>query len=438
MTYLLGFSLIVVAHLASVWICYWLSLLIHEAGHAMAAWLAGEKPRRILIGTEDRLVVILRIFRIPVIIRAWAVDGMVILQRPVSRRWKRVWISAGGPLAGLVAAAAGLGLYFILPDVHAFPQRLLGILLPWFTLWNLWGALRNILPFEAPNRHFGILLSDGLQIIREFYPDWKPARSRPINAASAETSGEAGVRTDPAVLAKLETALLAEDWACAQTLITENRAENPSDVMWIAMELRYRFLSGDDVGVLNLLEDSAVIPAGHEWKPAVVTTELLCRARLGQADSWRSILDVLPRLLPEPNDQVRTLKELSTFAVVEKLTDLCAALLPRVQHFGGDPPGGLSLQAQLGGLLAESGSWEAAGPLLEEGFKQSTALTDPGFSAMLLGEMALKAGRHRDAARWARMAINLDDWKPVVKRAEAVLEAAGVKARGAKGKVQKD
>ena len=168
------------------WICQPAALLVHEAGHVLAGLLVGRKPRRILCGLDGKFLGHFRCFGVPVIFTGWPGQASVRFHR-LERSVASLWIVAAGPLAGILAAAVGIWLYFPWKGQAAFsllPRTVPGIWMMAFAGWNAWMSFHNLRAFEIPSKVYGKLASDGLQIRRHFRPGWMP---RP--AATTEERG---------------------------------------------------------------------------------------------------------------------------------------------------------------------------------------------------------------------------------------------------------
>lgn len=134
----------------------WLTLLLHESGHAMAAALSGSTVVCVHLGPLE--------FRAQR--RGWRmrwgkglrglgglVQSIPAVERPVRRQM--VATIAGGPLANIAVAVACLAAWQAIGD-PCIVAVLLGV-----GAYNLAGAVANLLPV-AP----GVWASDGLQLLR--------------------------------------------------------------------------------------------------------------------------------------------------------------------------------------------------------------------------------------------------------------------------------
>lgn len=140
-------------------------LVIHEAGHALMAWLVGWRVERIAIGS-GRVRLERRILGVPIEFRTLPLSGYVI-PRPRDLRapqLKHCLIFAAGPGIELLLVA--------LVALLTTPDRLLSasghpgmIALQAFCVAALLGAGFNLIPFPHANGKGGISWSDGLGMI---------------------------------------------------------------------------------------------------------------------------------------------------------------------------------------------------------------------------------------------------------------------------------
>ncbi len=91
-----------------MFIVFWLPLLVlHEAGHAVAAWLVGWHVGRVVIGWGN-LAWVGRVGTAVVELRLYAVEGFaaVVPNSLSGVRWKDAFVTLAGPASGMLLAAA--------------------------------------------------------------------------------------------------------------------------------------------------------------------------------------------------------------------------------------------------------------------------------------------------------------------------------------------
>lgn len=154
-------------------------LVIHEAGHALMAWLVGWRVERIAIGS-GRVRLERQIFGVPVEFRTLPLSGYVV-PRPRDLRAPQ--------LKQCLIFAAGPGIELLLVAILALlvgPDRLLSesghsgmIALQTFCVAAVFGAVFNLIPFPHSNGKGGVSWSDGLGMIlcwrtsTETYRQWR-------------------------------------------------------------------------------------------------------------------------------------------------------------------------------------------------------------------------------------------------------------------------
>lgn len=150
---------------AAAYTMAWLSIGLHEAGHLLAAWSSGVGVSAFSIGGGARSAVRRVTFaRRPIFLLfgPFASEGLTVLSvhNTFALRWRLLWISLGGPLANLLAAAY---LYWaVLPDLST--ASFLGQLVLVTALVNAYEGISNLLPsvHETPA---GQQASDGASIL---------------------------------------------------------------------------------------------------------------------------------------------------------------------------------------------------------------------------------------------------------------------------------
>lgn len=279
---------------------FFVSILVHELGHAIVA-------RRFGIGTTT--------------IELWGLGGFARLERDARTPKAEGWIAAAGPLASTAVGVVGLGVAYLL-DRLALPAEVVAVA-GWLGLINLVLAVFNLLP-GAP--------LDGGRIVRAVR--WAQHGSRYRAMREAGTAGRvigwglAGVGVAMvmngrpgiwilltgvfvAVNARAEINLAALGDRLGGLTVGEltwyGVAETDADMDADSMIWQRQRLGGagavavrtDDgqLGGLVLEEQLWAVPSEH--RPWVMLTSLMMPfSRLAQADPDDELAMVLPRLNP--------------------------------------------------------------------------------------------------------------------------------------------
>jgi Zn-dependent protease len=105
-----------------VWVaCVFLSILVHELGHALTAQAFGNRPSILLYGF-----------------------GGLAFHQHLPQRWQRIAVILAGPAAGFLLAAAVYALTFAMPQLWAVDY--LGVALAFLLGINIVWGLINLLP----------------------------------------------------------------------------------------------------------------------------------------------------------------------------------------------------------------------------------------------------------------------------------------------------
>lgn len=153
----------------------WMSVVIHELGHACMARWTGMTLLRMAWGRID-ILFLRRGIKLRWAPRASGRLGYVYAAPPVGMRLGRrlIWLLAGGALANGLAAL----ITFVLALAAGVDESALGASLMAFTVLNVGLAVANLLPYERP------AASDGLQILQVLRAD-KHALPDPITRTIA-------------------------------------------------------------------------------------------------------------------------------------------------------------------------------------------------------------------------------------------------------------
>ncbi len=279
---------------------FFVSILVHELGHALVA-------RRFGIATTT--------------IELWGLGGFARLERDARTPKAEGWIAAAGPLASTAIGAVGLGLAYV-GDRLAVPDEVVAVA-GWLGLINLVLAVFNLLP-GAP--------LDGGRIVRAVRWAQHGSRYRAMREAGAAGRvigwGLAGVGLARvlngrpgswilltgvfiAVNARAEINLAAVGDRLGGLKVGEltwyGVAETGADMDADSMIWQRQRLGGagavavrtDDgeLGGLVLEEQLWAVPSEH--RPWVMLTSLMMPfSRLAQADPDDELAMVLPRLNP--------------------------------------------------------------------------------------------------------------------------------------------
>lgn len=153
----------------------WISVVVHEVGHACMARWTGMTLLRMAWGRID-ILFLRRGFKLRWAPRTSGRLGYVYAAPPVGMRLgaRLLWVLAGGALANGVAAL----LAFVLALAAGVDESALGASLMAFAVLNVCLAVANLLPYERP------AISDGLQILQVLRAD-KHALPDPITRTIA-------------------------------------------------------------------------------------------------------------------------------------------------------------------------------------------------------------------------------------------------------------
>jgi membrane-associated protease RseP (regulator of RpoE activity) len=111
------------------WFLFWMaavlvSVLVHELGHVLAGRLFGMRGRVVLYG----------------------LGGLTLGVDDLPRRWQRIVVLLGGPLAGFLVVAGVWGLTFLPPATDPNVAIAIGLDEVWLLKINLYWALLNLVP----------------------------------------------------------------------------------------------------------------------------------------------------------------------------------------------------------------------------------------------------------------------------------------------------
>lgn len=112
------------------WFAFWMaaalvSVLVHEMGHVLVGRLFGMRGQVVLYG----------------------LGGLTLGVDDLARRWQRILVLLGGPLAGALVVAGVWGITFLpLPDLTDEARRMVGNGLVMLSLINCTWTLLNLLP----------------------------------------------------------------------------------------------------------------------------------------------------------------------------------------------------------------------------------------------------------------------------------------------------
>jgi hypothetical protein len=145
-----------------------LAVLVHEAGHALAALLLTPDAVDLHVGDRGTGVAV-RIGRLRATLRPWACGqtaGHVVFRPPALGRYAAV--AAAGPAASLAGALVGA-----LIEVRLSPASAAGQLVGAFTASSAFGVL-NLLPLRGKGlRSDGAQLLDVWRLARRPVPTWR-------------------------------------------------------------------------------------------------------------------------------------------------------------------------------------------------------------------------------------------------------------------------
>ncbi len=150
-------------------VVFWMPLLIlHEFGHAVAAWLLGWRVRRIVLGM-GQLLACFHVGKTPVDLRLVLTTGYMIPQPRRIRlpQLESALISFAGPGVELLLVAAIVG-WIGLEPMTTLTDHYGMIALQSLCVAALAGAIINLFPHSAAQPNGQVSASDGLGILRSF------------------------------------------------------------------------------------------------------------------------------------------------------------------------------------------------------------------------------------------------------------------------------
>ncbi|WP_226658469.1 site-2 protease family protein [Guptibacillus hwajinpoensis] len=125
-----------------------ISLLLHEAGHTLAANIFTSASVKLHLGLGPRILT-WRHSRGEVAVNAFYFIGAMTISAPPEKAYGKIAIAIAGPLVNLIIAA----LTFLYPFQSSITV--------WILFFNLWVGITNLIPFKLLGKE-----SDGWTIVK--------------------------------------------------------------------------------------------------------------------------------------------------------------------------------------------------------------------------------------------------------------------------------
>lgn len=464
-----------------------LSLVIHEAGHALAGVACGRTPRRVLLGIRGRFRGSFAIGRIPVVVRGWPTGGQT-QYRGAMPGARGVWTLLAGPLANLLAALAGWGL----DQAVGSSTRFVGgpgsvrFWLSFFVMTNLCAFLRNLMPYQVA-AGAQVMSSDGWQLMTRFQSRpslslektsrakaaapgvlartvallstllagamlvWMlmeqdaPARERYLGFpppmvilfipailqfyGSWKVAKHSFPVRDPAAFIEesfrieLSEAWLGNDWPAAVALFSRKPGAI-SGPGWQFLEAFAYLANGDFAEALELSRGADDPDRSPAAGEVLSGIQISALSALGKTEEAAALLSSQMSTARGETRQY-ILDESATFALKIRNQTLAEECLPHLRQFCQANPGIITMRGTLGSILAELGMAEEARPILLQVLKTTDSLEDVGIVSAFLAEIALSQSEKSEARRHATRALRVCDAAWVRERAARAIPGSG-------------
>ena len=345
----------------------WVSIIIHEMGHVVGAWITRCRIFEVKFGTEPRFVKWIGGTRLRI---SWFPYGAYVRAMPRDTRWYRtrtIFFTALGPIFSLGYLAALFWLCSRVQSLNTVELQPVNNAIYLLVILELVGLSGILLPrkVQIEGTECG---NDALQI-------WQTIKA----------PGPDRIQHD-----------FQFGYAQFRFLSAEGKTRKAG--LWARKLAR---LSTDNMSLTEQHAMAAVLVGTEQWEPAKRIAE---------------------RILADPSvesDDPMRWEAGDTFASAVLYGDDRATMPRAIQLLESlikDFPDVVTIKGTLGGLLFEIGKFDQAEAMLKEVIATSTAAIDQGISSAYLARIAHSRGAHAEARQYADTSIKTAGDQPVVKR----------------------
>ncbi len=358
-----GFAIFAVVSFVGIWV----SIIVHEMGHVIGAWITRCRIFEVKFGTEPRLVKWIGGTRLSI---SWFPNGAYVRAMPRDIRWYRartIFFTALGPIFSLGYLAA---LFWLCSRVQSFNT---------LELQPVSNAIYLLVILELGGLS-GILLPRKVQI-------------------EGTECGNDALQIWQTIIAP-EPDRIQHDFqfGYAQFRFLSAEGKTRKAGLWARKLSR---LKTDGMSCFEQLALAGVLVGTEQWDSAKRIAERIL------ADS--SV---------ESDDPMRW-EAGDTFACAVLYGDDRATMPRAIQLLESlikDFPDVVTLKGTLGGLLFEIGEFDRSEAILKDVIAKSTAAIDQGISSAYLARIARSRGAADESRKYAEAAMKNSGDMPVVKR----------------------
>ncbi len=367
-----GFAIFAVVSFVGIWV----SIIIHEMGHVIGAWIARFKIFRVKFGTQPRVIKWIRGTQLCI---SWFPNGAYVIAMPLTVHWHRtrtIFFIALAPMFTLGYLTMLVWLWSCINSFNSEELQPVNNAILLLVILELGGLTGILLPrkIQIEGNETG---TDALQI-------WRMITKPP---------------PDPIVH--------AIGFGFNQGLYSALEGKNRKAGRWARKLARYP-VREETLALQHLL--SLTLLGMEQWEDAKrISGDILSHHKVGSDAPMRW----------EAGDIF------ASAVLYGKDRETMPRAIQLMESIINDFPEVITLKGTLGGLLFEIGKFDQAETILKDVIAKSTAANDQVISSAYLSRIAQNRGAHDEARQYADTAIKLSGSQPVLKRILGLVEPRG-------------
>lgn len=367
-----GFAIFAVVSFVGIWV----SIIIHEMGHVIGAWIARCRIFEVKFGTDPRLVKWIGGTRLSI---SWFPNGAYVRAMPRDIRWYRsrtIFFTAFGPIFTLGYLAFLFWLWSRVQSFNTVELQPVNNAIYLLAILELGGLSGVLLPRKVQ--------IEGEECGTDVLQMWQTIKARVPDRIQHDFQ-----------------------FGYAQFRFLSAEGKTRKAGLWARKLAR---LSTDDMSLAEQHAMAAVLVGIEQWEPAKLIAERILADSSVESDDpmrWEAG-DTFASAVLYGNDR----------ATMPRAIQLIESII-------NDFPEVITLKGTLGGLLFEIGKFDQAETILKDVIAKSTAAIDQGISSAYLSRIALSRGAHEEARQYADTAIKTAGEQTVVKRILGLVEPRG-------------